>query len=132
MSALGQKQTSRRPESMSALPPKADVSADIASRPLWAISGHGANVDQFYSATAMDFATDLAASRTKPETLVNWRPFKVIAAIGPASSPKSTGSALIRPLRLGWMTIDRDAKVRKPPVSISSKRSCIDDVETTT
>src|SRR5438445_198462 len=54
-----------------------------------------------------------------------------MAAIGPASSSNATGKALIPPLRLRWMTMDREADVRNPPVSISSRRSCIEAVETT-
>src|SRR5262245_56518146 len=46
-SALGQKRTSRRLESMSAFLSKADVSAAMASRPLSARSGHQAVAPSF-------------------------------------------------------------------------------------
>jgi hypothetical protein len=94
--------------SESALPPKADVRADVASCRLWAKSRHGACHLLFVSGLAISRAPLMKSCAAG----VSARVFNVKTPIGPLVFGKVTRNSLIDGCWPGNLSIDRGRKVR--------------------
>jgi hypothetical protein len=91
MSHLGQKQTLRRPITMSALPPK----ADIAERPVDVCFVPKADIDHLHSITSLARA-DMAGDTSTPRVLAVFK-FRMISNRVACSIGKSAG---FRPFKI--------------------------------